>query len=75
MLKEFNLRESKDKSLFMNEVKRLHALRHPCVVDVQACFISTQVLSGVNVTLGYIQLPYYEGGDLSRWLLTKDRIT
>ena len=56
----------------MNEAKRLRSLRHPGVVAVELVFISTA--PQVNVTIGYLQLPLYEGGDLSRWLVTEERI-
>lgn len=37
--KEFDLRQETDKVCFLNEVKRLKALSHPCVVEVQVKLI------------------------------------
>lgn len=77
VLKEFVLRDNKEKSLFMNEVKRLRALSHPFVVAVEAVFasIATIVRNGqVDLMTGFIQLPLYVGGDLARWLVCEEHI-
>ena len=73
-LKEFPLRGPGEKAMFMNELKKLRALRHPCVVDMQLAFVSTTRAHGVDSTIGFIQLPFYEDGDLARWLVTEERI-
>ncbi len=75
VLKEFNLREEKDKALFLNEVKRLRTLQHPCVVSVEAVFVNSVRVHSTMATLGFIQLPFYAGGDLGRWLVAPERIS
>ena len=70
VLKEFVLRDNKEKSLFMNEVKRLRALSHPFVVAVEAVFATLKV----DLMTGFIQLPLYVGGDLARWLVCEEHI-
>ena len=74
VLKEFNLHDDKETTLFRNEVKRLRALQHACVVSVEATFISETVIRGIKNVQGCIQLPFYEGGDLARWLTTDEHI-
>ena len=74
MLKEFNLHDDKETTRFRNEVKRLRALQHACVVSVEATFIAETMIQGTKEVRGYIQLPFYEGGDLSTWLKSNEHI-
>ncbi len=74
VLKEFNLHDDKETTLFRNEVKRLRALQHACVVSVETTFVCETMFQGAKAVLGYIQIPFYEGGDLARWLTTDEHI-
>ena len=74
VLKEFNLHDDKETTLFRNEVKRLRALQHACVVSVEATFVCETLVNGTKATFGFIQMPFYEGGDLARWLTTDEHI-
>ena len=73
VLKQFSVANDKERALFRNEVKKLRSLAHPCVVELQAAFFVASTAPSVK-TLAFIQLPYYEGGDLGRWIESKDKI-
>ena len=73
VLKQFSVANDKERALFRNEVKKLRSLVHPCVVELQAAFFVASIAPSAK-TLAFIQLPYYEGGDLGRWIESKDKI-
>jgi hypothetical protein len=66
VLKQFDLRHNTDQLCFLNEVKRLKALCHPCVVDVQAAFVGKRARLDAASQLAFIQMPFYVGGDLEQ---------
>jgi hypothetical protein len=49
--------------------------KHPCVIELQAVFVNSVREHGALVSAGFIQMPFYEGGDLLRWLVTDERIS
>ena len=73
VLKRFSVHNDKERALFRNEVKKLRSLEHPCVVKLQVAFFVASTASSAE-TWAYIQLPYYEGGDLGRWIESIDKI-
>ena len=62
-LKEYSLADGKDKRKLLKEAKMLQKLEHPCIVE-----INSVVFSHGDGLRAYIQQPYYEGGDMRRWL-------
>ena len=48
---------------FLKEAKFLKRLNHPCVVSVNSIFIDEHY--------GYIEMPFYENGNLRSWIETK----
>lgn len=73
VLKRFDVHNERERSLFTNESKKLRALAHPCVVELQAAFFASNALS-MHDAFGYIQLPFYKDGDLGQWLQSKRKI-
>jgi len=60
-LKQFVL-VGNDVQLFRREVQALCSLDHPSVIKVEAAFLEDQS------SLGFVQFPWYAGGNLDQWL-------
>jgi serine/threonine protein kinase len=56
VLKEFPLRG--ELKYFLRELQRLHALRHPCVMEIEAIFVDGERKSF------FVQMPFCPGGNL-----------
>ena len=65
VLKEYKLDDGDEWKALTKEVKLLNQLAHcPFIADVQAVFIR----SADDGLKAYVQLPYYNGGDMLAWL-------
>ncbi|KAL6059559.1 IBR domain-containing protein [Balamuthia mandrillaris] len=64
VLKEFDLSFSADRQHFLRELKRLRALHHEHIVRVEGAFVHEEK----GRTKGWIQMPFYTGGNLCEWL-------
>eukprot|EP00854_Cymbomonas_tetramitiformis_P013908 gene13908-16440_t len=51
--------------VFWKEVSLLHRLRHPAIVPILAIFVSRRGGSAAEYS---IQMPWYEGGQLDKWV-------
>ena len=63
VLKEYELGDAKEWDKLRKEVRLLCGLRHPHIATLQAVFQQPG-----DSPVAYLQLAFYEGGDLSQWL-------
>ena len=63
MLKEYELGDAKQWDKLRKEVRLLCSMRHPHIAALQAVFWQPG-----DSTVAYLQLAFYEGGDMSQWL-------
>ena len=64
MLKEYELSDLGSWRKIRTEVKLLHELSHAHIAELQAVFREPDA----TIPTAYLQLAYYEGGDLAQWL-------
>ena len=65
VLKKFRLESWADTQRMLREVRALKRLRHPHIISIEAVFFERKESGEAR---GYLQLPYYEDGDLVQWL-------
>eukprot|EP01062_Namystynia_karyoxenos_P002704 TRINITY_DN10959_c0_g1_i1.p1 TRINITY_DN10959_c0_g1~~TRINITY_DN10959_c0_g1_i1.p1 ORF type:complete len:1367 (+),score=427.47 TRINITY_DN10959_c0_g1_i1:70-4101(+) len=61
-LKEFNIFSPSAKETFDREAHRLAGMQHPHIIPIEA------VIHEPDTQKSYILMPYYEAGNLERWL-------
>ena len=66
VLKEFLLNDENGLKSFRKEVQSLGKLKHPNIVEIECYFIEEG-----EILRGYIQMPFYEGGNLKEWINNK----
>ena len=65
ILKGFQLNE-KGLDTFRKEIKLLKNLNHPNICEIDCYFIQGDIKT--NDHRGFIQMPFYEGGQLDNWI-------
>lgn len=66
VLKCFELPNENSIKLFRNEIKLLNKMKHPNFCEFECYFIQED--SNKNIYEGFLQMPFYEGGQLDRWI-------
>jgi len=61
VLKRFQFTNTRDIRAFRREVQMLIRLKHPNIAEIECFFLDEEN------QLGFIQLPFYDGGNLSEW--------
>eukprot|EP00937_MAST-01D_sp_MAST-1D-sp2_P001926 g1926.t1 len=69
VLKEFQC-VGDQRKYFFRELQRLHQLRHPCVMAVEAMFVDAP---SKDHSFFYVQMPFCPGGDLDAFI--RDRVS
>jgi serine/threonine protein kinase len=72
VLKRFDVHNDVEKRCFLKEARRLKQLAHPNIVALTGVFVHEQHLP-IQATYGYIEMPFYAGGDLWQWLSSTNR--
>ena len=66
VLKEFLLKDENGMKSFRKEIQSLGKLKHPNIVEIECFFIEEG-----EIFRGYIEMPFYEGGNLKEWIKNK----
>lgn len=70
ILKKYSIN---DLSQCRKEARLLHRLNHPNIAQIEALFVDKESENGVISS--YLQMPYYEGGNLKQWLEKNPSVT